>query len=104
MARAGLSLTADGQVFFNSNDALVLPDADNRQDVYEWEPQGTGNCQPESPAFFELSADCVSLISSGTGQFALEPARGGQQRNRCLLLHSRNHDSTGRKRPPGEDL
>ena len=56
MASTGLSLTADGQMFFNSNDALVLRDADNRQDVYEWEPQGTGNCQPDSPAFFNSSA------------------------------------------------
>ncbi len=69
MAGAGLSLTADGRVFFNSDDALVLADTDNRKDVYEWEPQGTGNCTPDSPAFFELSAACVSLISSGSGQF-----------------------------------
>ena len=47
-----------------------LADADSRKDVYEWEPQGTGNCTPESPAFFDLSAACVSLISSGSGQFA----------------------------------
>ena len=70
MARSGLSLTEDGRVFFNSDDALVLRDADNRQDVYEWEPQGTGNCEADSPSFFNISADCVSLISSGAGQFA----------------------------------
>ena len=70
MAGRGLSLTEDGRVFFNSADALVLQDADNRQDVYEWEPQGIGNCQPESPSFSKLSSDCVSLISSGAGQFA----------------------------------
>jgi len=70
MAGRGLSLTLDGRVFFNSTDALVLQDADNRQDVYEWEPQGIGNCQPESPSFSKLSSDCVSLISSGAGQFA----------------------------------
>jgi hypothetical protein len=70
MARAGLSLTDDGRVFFNSNDPLVLRDADNRQDIYEWEPRGTGNCEPENPSFLRISADCVSLISSGAGQFA----------------------------------
>ena len=46
MAGAGLSLTDDGRVFFNSNDALVAADADNRKDVFEWEPPGTGNCTP----------------------------------------------------------
>ena len=65
----GLGLTDDGRVFFNSDDVLVLPDADNRQDAYEWEPQGTGNCQPENPSFFKGSTACLSLISPGVGQF-----------------------------------
>ncbi len=36
MALDGLSLTDDGRVFFNSDDALAPRDLDNRQDAYEW--------------------------------------------------------------------
>jgi hypothetical protein len=36
MAPDGLSLLEDGRVFFDSNEALVPRDLDNRTDVYEW--------------------------------------------------------------------
>ena len=64
----GLSLTDDGRVFFDSTDALVLRDGDERKDVYEWEVQGAGNCNPDDPNFFS-TGHCVSLVSSGTSQF-----------------------------------
>jgi hypothetical protein len=70
MARNGLSIAEDGRVFFNSDNALVLRDSDNRQDVYEWEPLGTGNCQTGNPSYVDQTNYCLSLISSGVGQFA----------------------------------
>ena len=69
LASNGSSLADDGRVFFNSDDALVLRDTDNRQDVYEWEAVGAGTCQSESPDFFSLDNECVSLISSGSSPF-----------------------------------
>ncbi len=36
LARNGLSLADDGRVFFNSSDALLPTDLDNREDVFEW--------------------------------------------------------------------
>ena len=39
------------------------------KDVYEWEPQGTGNCGPESPNFNKASGSCTGLISTGTSPF-----------------------------------
>jgi hypothetical protein len=69
LASDGQSLTEDGRVFFNSNDVLTLRDTDNRQDVYEWEPQGSGTCDPSSATFAIATGDCVGLISSGGGSF-----------------------------------
>lgn len=52
------ALSADGsRVFFNSDDVLVSTDSNNRQDVYEWEAKGAGDCIREG--------GCVALISSG---------------------------------------
>jgi DNA-binding beta-propeller fold protein YncE len=68
LADDGLSLTDDGRVFFNSTDPLVAADTDKKQDVFEWEFDGEGNCQSASPAF---SADaCLALVSAGTSPFA----------------------------------
>jgi hypothetical protein len=50
---------AGTRVFFDSRDALVAGDTDNRQDVYEWEAQGTGSCVK--------AGGCVGLISGGRG-------------------------------------
>lgn len=52
------NIRPDGnRAFFQSEDALVPQDVDNRQDVYEWEAQGVGSCtSPEG---------CVYLISFG---------------------------------------
>lgn len=52
------ALSSDGsRVFFDSDDVLVSTDSNNRQDVYEWEAEGAGDCSREG--------GCVALISSG---------------------------------------
>ena len=52
-----------------TSQALALRDTDNREDVYEWEPQGVGTCSSESPAFSKASEDCLSLVSTGSSPF-----------------------------------
>ncbi len=70
LAFDGLSLTNDGsRVFFNTTDALVGSDTDKRQDVYEWELPGQGNCETSSPTFNKASGACLALISAGTSAF-----------------------------------
>ncbi len=67
LASNGLSLTDDGRVFFNSDEPLVSPDTDQKQDVYEWEPSGLGNCRPSSAGF--VRGACLALVSAGTSSF-----------------------------------
>jgi DNA-binding beta-propeller fold protein YncE len=69
LARQGLSLTDQGQVFFDSTVSLVGSDTDNKRDAYQWEPPGTGNCQASSPTFAHSTSTCRSLISAGTSSF-----------------------------------
>ena len=69
LASNGLSLTNDGRVFFTTAEADALRDTDNRQDVYEWEEPGAGNCDPSSPNYSPGANECLSLISSGTSAF-----------------------------------
>jgi hypothetical protein len=69
LASNGLSLTDPGQVFFTTDEPLAARDQDEKKDVYEWETQGTGTCQPESPDFVKHIGDCISLISAGTSPF-----------------------------------
>ena len=47
------------RLFFDSEDALVAQDTDNRPDVYEWEESGVGSCQ--------TGGVCLALISGGRG-------------------------------------
>jgi hypothetical protein len=68
LASNGLSLVDDGRVFFDSEDPLVLRDSDGRKDVYEWEEEGAGNCEPRNPNLFPTGI-CLSLISSGSSPF-----------------------------------
>jgi len=53
-------LTDSGRLYFDSQDSLTLSDTNEGvEDVYQYEPQGVGNCERED--------GCVSLISAGTG-------------------------------------
>ncbi len=69
LASNGLSLTDEGRVFFNSTDRLAVADTDERQDVYEWEPLGAGNCGKSSPSFYKATGACLALVSAGTSTF-----------------------------------
>jgi len=54
------AISDDGsRLFFNSFDPLVPYDTNGQQDVYEWEAQGSGDCQK--------AGGCISLISTGQG-------------------------------------
>jgi sugar lactone lactonase YvrE len=66
----GLGLSNDGRLFFNSTEGLVDRDLNEKEDAYEWEPQGYdfGHGAPRC----ETSIGCVELISSGSSPF---PAR-----------------------------
>jgi hypothetical protein len=61
-------LLDDGRLYFDSSDALVPQDTNGKEDVYEYEPPGIGNCTESSPTFSSKSDGCVSLISSGTSE------------------------------------
>lgn len=52
-------LSDSGRLFFGAADALVPQDSNGRQDVYEYEPAGVGDCVKQD--------GCVALISAGTG-------------------------------------
>ncbi len=59
-------LSDDGdRVFFDSYVALVPRDTNGKEDVYEWEAPGSGDCTSQSPAFSSVNGGCISLISSG---------------------------------------
>jgi hypothetical protein len=51
---------AGNRVFFESDDALVLTDTNQRRDVYEWEAQGVGSCA--------MPGGCLGPISSGRAE------------------------------------
>jgi len=87
-----LNIRPDGnRVFFQSGDALVPQDVDNRQDVYEWEAQGIGSCTSLE--------GCVYLISfgqSGRDEFLFAVSESGDDvffLSGSLLL-GRDKDST----------
>ncbi len=65
LASNGLSLADDGRVFFNSSEGLVDRDLNEREDVYEWEPDGAGPPR----ARCENAAGCLGLITPGTSPF-----------------------------------
>jgi hypothetical protein len=58
-------LSDSGRMFFNSSDALMPQDVNGNEDVYEFEPEGTGGCAISSMTFNANAGGCVSLISSG---------------------------------------
>lgn len=53
------NLSESGRVFFDTYEGLLPADTNEKQDVYEFEPDGVGSC--DDPG------GCVSLISTGTG-------------------------------------
>ena len=68
-------LSNSGRLFFNSPDALVPQDTNGLEDVYQFEPEGLGNCTPAVSSATEGFVGevaghrvdgCVGLISSGT--------------------------------------
>jgi hypothetical protein len=60
------ALSDDGRrAFFDSSDALVPRDTNGREDVYEWELVGLGDCTAQSAEFDRSSGGCISLISGG---------------------------------------
>ncbi len=61
-------LDDSGREFFNSSDTLVPQDTNNVNDVYEFEPPGTGDCTSASETYSASSGGCVSLISSGSSR------------------------------------
>lgn len=68
-------MSADGdQVFFDTAQALVPQDTNGREDVYEWERDGSGDCG--------LEKGCVYLLSGGTsneGSYFLEASENGDE-------------------------
>jgi hypothetical protein len=48
----------EGRLFFNSPDSLVPADENQKNDVYQYEPDGLGSCAS--------ATGCVALISAGT--------------------------------------
>jgi hypothetical protein len=60
-------MSSDGnRIFFNSKEALVSGDDNNRTDVYEWEAPGEGTCVPGGPSYSGAEHGCLYLLSGGT--------------------------------------
>lgn len=60
-------LNQDGsRLFFESYESLKPSDNNGREDVYEFEPLGSGGCAATSADFSAVNGGCVALISSGT--------------------------------------
>jgi hypothetical protein len=59
-------LLDDGRVFFDSSDSLVSQDGNRKEDVYQYEPAGVGDCTDASKTFSLGAAGCIDLLSSGT--------------------------------------
>lgn len=63
---ASRALSDDGsRLYFESSDALVLRDTNGRQDVYQWEADGTGSCEASEPSYVQATGGCLELVSSG---------------------------------------
>jgi hypothetical protein len=53
------------RVFFDSFDALLPQDNNGKEDVYEWEAPGTGECSEQAASYSPPNGGCLSLISTG---------------------------------------
>ena len=61
------ALSEDGdRAFFNSLNRLLPQDTNAKQDVYEWEAPGKGQCDEGDSNYRPASSGCVNLISTGT--------------------------------------
>jgi hypothetical protein len=58
-------LNDEGRLFFDAHGKLVPQATNNKENVYEYEPEGVGNCTSASDTFSELADGCIALISSG---------------------------------------
>ncbi len=56
------------RIFFLSFQALEPRDVNDKQDVYQWQKVGTGDCDAGASSFNADAGGCVRLISSGQGQ------------------------------------
>jgi sugar lactone lactonase YvrE len=58
-------LSDDGsRLFFESLDALLSDDENQKRDVYEFERTGKGTCALESPSFDATTGGCLFLVST----------------------------------------
>jgi hypothetical protein len=58
-------ISSDGdRVFFDSAAPLVSQDTNGKVDVYEWEHEGTGSCEPGDGE----NGGCIYLLSGGTSE------------------------------------
>ena len=58
-------ISEDGdRVFFDSSSALVAQATDGKQNVYEWEREGSGTCTTGSG----VNGGCIFLLSDGTSE------------------------------------
>jgi hypothetical protein len=60
-------LSDSGRLFFDSPDALVPQDTSGVEGVYEYEPEGVGDCASASVTYSAKAGGCISLISGGRG-------------------------------------
>jgi hypothetical protein len=60
-------LSDNGRVFFDSPDALVPQDTGGSGQVYEYEPEGVGDCAGASVTYSVKAGGCIALISGGRG-------------------------------------
>ena len=60
------------RIFFNSFEALDPRDTNAKQDVYQWEAEGSGDCDDQDANFYADRGGCLSLISSGSDANASE--------------------------------
>lgn len=59
-------LSDSGRMFFESSDSLVPQATNGLMDVFEYEPEGVGDCASSSSNFSETTQGCLGLISSGS--------------------------------------
>jgi streptogramin lyase len=76
------NLSEDGRVFFDTREALLPADTNDRRDVYEFEPDGVGSCSNPS--------GCVFLISAGTGGLATWFIDASPSGNDVFMLEFQN--------------